>query len=175
MSPIFDEAVRVGDVLKLGETLGTVESIGLRSTRIRTLDRTILSLPNGQIANLGIENLSARDKFWFHHFVGVRSETTSTQMRSVIDVVRDLIARRPDVDHAAIRVRFVRLGSFSIDIEVFAYIFTGDMERFLEIQQELLLRIMNIVEQAGAEMAFPSQTLHVTDARVSDRSAREPS
>ena len=78
LSIIFDQAVRVGDFLKLGDTVGTVDSIGLRSTRIRTLDRTILSVPNGQIANVNIETLSARDKFWFHHFVGLRYETTSS-------------------------------------------------------------------------------------------------
>src|SRR4029077_3588445 len=77
VSIIVDHAVRVGDFLKLGDTVGTVDSIGLRSTRIRTLDRTMLSVPNGQIATVNIETLSVRDKFWFHHFVGLRYETTA--------------------------------------------------------------------------------------------------
>ena len=98
LSIIFDKAVRVGDFLKLGDTLGTVDYIGLRSTRIRTLDRTILSVPNGQIANVNIETLSARDKFWFHHFVGLRYETTAGQMRAVVDGIRTHLAGHPMVD-----------------------------------------------------------------------------
>ncbi len=166
VSIIVDQAVRVGDFLKLGDTLGTVDSIGLRSTRIRTLDRTILSVPNGQIANVNIETLSARDKFWFHHFVGLRYETTAGQMRSVVDGIATCLATHPMVDRGeAIRVRFLRFGPFSLDIEVFAYVYARDWEAFLETQQALLFEVMDIVERSGAAIALPSQTLHLTDGR----------
>ena len=162
LSIIFDKAVRVGDALKVGETLGTVDSIGLRSTRIRTLDRTIVSVPNGQIANVSIETLSVRDKFWFHHFVGLCYETTSAQLRTVVDETRSYLAAHPLVDGAdTIRVRFFRFGPFSLDIEIFAYVLAADWNQFLETQQELLLGIMGIVERNGAVMALPSQTLHL--------------
>ena len=95
LSLIFDKAVRVGDSLKLGEAVGTVDSIGLRSTRIRTLDRTILSIPNGQMANVSLETLSVRDKCWFHHIVGLQYETTSAQMRHVIDAIRERLVTDP--------------------------------------------------------------------------------
>jgi MscS family membrane protein len=173
LSLIFDKAVRVGDFLKLGETSGTVDYIGLRSTRIRTLDRTIVSVPNGQVANVGIETLSARDKFWFHHFVGLRYETTPAQMRSVIEGIRKLLVAHSGVDSASVRVRFFRLGSFSLDIEAVAYISASDWERFLEIQQELLLRVMETVETAGTAIAIPSQTLHLADARGPATLARQ--
>lgn len=162
LSIIFDKAVRVGDALKVGETLGTVDSIGLRSTRIRTLDRTIVSVPNGQIANVSIETFSLRDKFWFHHFVGLRYETTSSQLRTVVDETRSYLAAHPMVDGAdTIRVRFLRFGPFSLDIEIFAYVLAADWNQFLETQQELLLDVMGIVERNGAVMALPSQTLHL--------------
>jgi MscS family membrane protein len=165
ISIIFDKAVRVGDFLKLGDILGTVDYIGLRSTRIRTLDRTILSVPNGQIANVNIETLSARDKFWFHHFVGLRYETTSAQLRAIVDNMRAYLERHSSVDTSdTIRVRFFRLGPFSLDVEIFAYIIARDWEPFLETQQELLLGIMEIVERAGATIALPSQTLHLADS-----------
>ena len=80
-SLVFDKALRVGDVLKLGEIVGTVDQIGLRSTRIRTMDRTVISVPNGQISTLNIETLSDRDKFWFRHVIGLRYETTPAQIR----------------------------------------------------------------------------------------------
>jgi MscS family membrane protein len=166
VSIILDKAVRVGDALKLGDMVGTVDDIGLRSTRIRTLDRTILSVPNSQIANVNIETLSARDKFWFHHFIGLGYETTSAQMRAVVDGVRAHLAAHPAIDRSdAIRVRFFRFGPFSLDIEVFAYVLAPDLETFLQTQQELLLDSMEIVERAGATRALPSQTLHVAGAR----------
>lgn len=165
LSLIFDKAVRVGDSLKFGDTVGTVDYIGLRSTRIRTLDRTMLSVPNGQIASVGIETLSARDKFWFHHFVGLQYETTPDQMRSVVDGIQTLLVNHPKVDAGSVRVRFLRLGASSLDIEISAYTLAGDWDRFLSIQQELLLRIMEIVQVAGTAIAFPSQTLHIADKR----------
>jgi len=166
LSIIFDKAVRVGDSLKVGETLGTVDSIGLRSTRIRTLDRTIVSVPNGQIANVSIETLSVRDKFWFHHYVGLRYETTSSQVRTVVDETRSYLAAHPSVDGTdTIRVRFLRFGQFSLDIEIFAYVLAADWNLFLEAQQELLLDIMEIVERTGAVIALPSQTLFLDSTR----------
>jgi MscS family membrane protein len=165
LSIIFDKAVRVGDFLKLGETVGSVDYIGLRSTRIRTMDRTILSVPNGQIANVNIETLSARDKFWFRHVVGLRYETTPAQVRAIIDGIRAHLTAHPAVDRTeSIRVRFFRLGPFSLDVEVFAYITAADWEGFLETQQDLLLAVMEIVGRAGAVIALPSQTVHVADA-----------
>ena len=164
---------RVGDTLKFGNTVGTVDYIGLRSTRIRTLDRTILTVPNGQIASVGIETLSNRDKFWFHHIVGLRYETTAAQLRLVIDGVQKLLAAHKQVDARSVRVRFIRLGAFSLDIEVSAYVFTRDGDGFLDVQQELLLRIMEGVDAAGTVIAIPSQTLHIADRRLPDNPAAD--
>lgn len=160
-SLIFDQAVRVGDVLKMGEVLGTVDHIGLRSTRIRTLDRTVISVPNGQIAAASLETLSSRDKFWFHPIVGLRYETTPEQLRRVIDGIRRLLAEHPAVDADATRVRFFRLGSFSLDVEVFTYVHARDWNHFLEIQEQLLFEVTEIVSRAGTSIAFPSQTMYV--------------
>jgi MscS family membrane protein len=165
LSIIFDKAVRVGDFLKLGEISGTVDDIGLRSTRIRTLDRTLISVPNGQIANASIETLSARDKFWFHHVVGLSYETTAGQMRAVLTGIRTYLAAHPVVDGGEpIRVRLIRLGPFSLDIDVVAYLRAADWEGFLETQQELLLDVMGIVERSGAVIALPSHSLYIADA-----------
>ena len=164
LSLILDKAVQVGDFLKFGDTVGTVDYIGLRSTRIRTLDRTMLSVPNGQIASVSIETLSVRDKFRFNHVVGLQYGTTTDQMRAVIDGVRTLLLTSAGVESDSVRARFVRLGSFSLDIEIAAYVFAADWDRFLAIQQELLLRIMETIESAGTAIAFPSQTLHIAGA-----------
>jgi MscS family membrane protein len=164
-SLIFDQAVRVGDFLKMGDVQGTVDHIGLRSTRIRTLDRTIVSVPNSQIANVSLETFSQRDKFWFHPVVGLRYETTSQQMRAVVDGIRRLLDEHSSVEHESVRVRFLRLGAFSLDVDVFAYVFARDWNHFLEIQEQLLFAVTGIVEKAGTEIAFPSQTMYVTNTQ----------
>ena len=164
LSLIFDRAVCVGDFLKVGDASGTVDSIGLRSTRIRTLDRTMLSVPNGQIANVSIETISARDRYWFHHFIGLRYETTPRQMRAVVAGIVRRFGGHPAVDPASVRARFLRFGPSSLDIEVVAYIAAQDWSHFLEIQEELLLGVMEIVEQAETAIALPSQTLHVAES-----------
>ena len=161
ISLIADEAVRVGDFLTVGDVQGTVEVVGLRSTRIRTLDRTLVTLPNGQIANMKVETLSARDKFWFHPIVSLRYETTPEQLDSVLADIREFLCAHSNLDPASVRVRFFRLGAFSLDIDIFAYAKSNDWSDFLRVQEELLLGIMDIVRRNGAEFAFPSQTLYL--------------
>ena len=168
ISLITDQAVRVGDTLKLGEVLGTVEDVGLRSTRIRTLDRTLVSVPNGQIANMSLETLSARDKFWFHPVVGLRYETTPVQLRSIITGVRKLLTGHSSIDSSTVRVRFLRIGAFSLDVDIFAYVIASDWDDFLTFQEELLFSVMNIVAGVGAEIAFPSRTVYLA-AGASDK------
>jgi MscS family membrane protein len=168
ISLIADQVLRVGDFLKLGDVSGTVEDVGLRSTRIRTMDRTLVSVPNGQIANMSLETFSARDKFWFHPLVGLRYETTGEQIRSVVAGIQKMLADHANTQSASVRVRFLRLGASSLDVDVLAYVFARDWDHFLEIQEELLLGIMEVVQQAGAEIAFPSQTMYLA-AHSSDR------
>ena len=161
VSLIVDQAVRVGDLLKLGDIKGTVVEVGLRSTRIRTLGRTVVSLPNGQIANMRLETLSARDMFLFHPVVGLRYKTTPAQLRLVMTEVRGLLSGRATIDTGSVRVRFVRFGASSLDVDIFAYVFARDWNNFLEIQEDLLLSVMDIVHKAGARIALPSQTLYL--------------
>ena len=159
VSLIFDQAVRVGDILKMGETLGGVEDIGLRSTRIRTPDRTVVIVPNGQIANMTLENLSLRDKFWFHPILALRYETTSPQMLAVLEGVRRLLEESRLLDPASLRVHLLRFGPSSLDVEIFAYVLAQDWNQFLEIQERLLLRILECVESSGVHFAFPPRTI----------------
>jgi len=173
ISLIADEAVRVGDFLNLGDVQGTVEDVGLRSTRIRTLDRTIVSLPNGQIAGMRLETISVRDKFWFHPIIGLRYETTPAQLRSVLCEVRGFLGQQRNVESASIRARFIRIGSFSLDVEIFAYVYAIDWAEFLGTQERFLFEIIDIVEKAGTALAFPSQTLYFTDDTVNG--SRQPS
>jgi len=157
-SLIFDQAVRVGDLLKMGQVTGTVEYIGLRSTRIRTADRTLVSVPNSQIANTTLETLSARDMYWFHPIVSLRHDTTPHQLQAVIDSLHRLLSAHAAIDQPGVRVRFQRLAAFSLDIEVSAYVFARDWSHFLEVQESLLLSVTKIVDESGAAIALPWQS-----------------
>ena len=170
-SLIFDGAVRVGDLLKVGETLGTVEDIGLRSTRLRTFDRTVFTVPNGQIANVSLENLSLRDSFWFHHIFRLRYETTAAQMRSVLQGITGLLEKYPLAKHFPMPVRFLRLSAYSLDVEIFAHLAVPDWAHFLELQGQLLLQIMEVIETQGAQLALPAQIAYLAVSSDSNLSS----
>ena len=169
ISIIADRAVRVGDFLKIGATMGTIEDIGLRSTRIRTLDRSVVSIPNGQISNDRLEDLSCRDKFWLHPVLSLQYETTAAQMRSALAAIRRLLLDHARVEQDSIRVRFLGFGSSSLDVEVFAYIYAIEFADFLEIQEELLLRMMDAIQAAGTRIALPSQTTYLAPGAGQER------
>ena len=158
---VADRPVKVGDFCRFGDTLGTVEEIGIRSTRVRTLDRTLVTVPNGEFSNKELENYTARDRFRMHHHLGVRYETTPAQMKDLLEGLRKLLCGDPRVDPEPARVRFVKFNAYSLDLELFAYILAEDYDTFLEIQEDLLLQAMELVESHGAQFAFPSQTLYV--------------
>ena len=160
---ITDQPIRVGDFCQAGNIEGTVESIGLRSTRIRTLNRTLVTIPNGQFSAMSIENLAHRDKFLFRHKFGLRYETTAEQLQHVLKEIRTMLSEYPGVEPTTHRTRFVRFGDFSLDIEVLAYVLTPDWEGFLAVQEDLLIRLMGIIEASGTSFAFPSQTMYITN------------
>ncbi|MCL4854828.1 MAG: mechanosensitive ion channel family protein [Bryobacteraceae bacterium] len=160
-SLIADQPVRVGDFCKYGDQVGIVEDIGLRSTRIRTLDRTVVTIPNGQFASMSLENFAKRDKVWFHPTFRLRYETSADQLRYVLAQVRSMLQEHEKVERGSARIRFVSFSNDSLELEIFAYILTADFNEFLAIQEDILLRIMDIVRDAGASFAIPSQTLYL--------------
>jgi MscS family membrane protein len=170
---ISDQPIRVGDFCQAGEHIGTVENIGLRSTRIRTLKRTVVSVPNGQLAVMSLENFTMRDKIWFHHTLQLRYETTADQLRYVLAEIRKMLYEHSKVESDSARVRFIGFGNSSLNLEVFAYVLETAYESFLHIQEDLLLRIMDIVEASGSGFAFPSQTTYVAGDAGLDAAKRD--
>lgn len=162
LSLIADQPVRVGDMCRFGSQQGTVEDIGLRSTRVRTLDRTIVTIPNADFSSMQIENLAARDRMRLTTTVGLRYETTPDQLRWVLVELKRLLLSHPKVSPDPARVRFTNLGTSSLDIEIFAFVKTGDGDEFLAVQEDLLLRIMDIVAASGTRFAFPAQLAYTT-------------
>ena len=157
VSIIGDRPVLVGDVCRFGDRTGTVMHIGLRSTRIRTPDRTIISVPNSQFSSVALENISGRDKIWFHPTFSLRRDTTSDQLLKVLSSLTEILRSHPKVEVGALPVRFVGVGPYSLDIDAAAYVNTEDYDEFLALQQELLLKMLQAVEQAGTALAVPLQ------------------
>jgi MscS family membrane protein len=158
---VSDQPIRVGDFCRAGEYQGTVLTVGLRSTRIRTLARTIVAIPNGQLATMSLENFSLRDKIWFRHTLCLRYETTAEQLRCILAEIREMLYGHPKVESPSARVRFVGFGNSSLNLEAHAYVAETVYGDFLKVQEDLLLRIMDIVKASGSGFAFPSQTTYL--------------
>lgn len=152
------QPVRVGDFCRFGDQIGTVEEIGLRATLIRTLDRSLISVPNAEFAYMHLDNLSRRDRFWYHPRLKLRPETTPDQIRFLLVEVRKMLYAHPKVLPEPLWVRFTEFGDdASLNLDLFAYIGVTDYSESLEVAEDLNLRIMDIVAEAGTELALPSQ------------------
>src|ERR1700722_12082257 len=155
---ISDRPVSVGDFCKFGNQVGTVEDIGLRSTRIRTLDRTLVTVPNGSFSAMTFENFDRRDKTLFHVTLNLRRNTTPDQVRTLLESITKLVKENTKLETGPMPVRFIGIGSYPLDIEIFIYVLTLNGDEFNKIQQDLFLAILDAVESAGTALAVPTQT-----------------
>jgi len=168
---VSDRPVAVGDFCKFGDRMGTVEDIGLRSTRIRTLDRTLVTVPNGQFSTMTLENFDRRDKMLFHFTLNLRRDTKPEQVRSLLAAITRTLTEHKTLESGPLPVRFVGVGTYSLDLEVFTYVLTKNGDEFNQIQQDLYLWILDAVEAAGTALALPTQA----SVTYSDESAPPPS
>lgn len=166
-----DKPVKVGDLCQYGEELGFVEEIGLRSTRLRKLDDTLVSVPNAQFSQLELENRSRRRKFLYHMVLQFRYETKVDQLRFLLVRLREMMMAHPKTIQDKSRVRFLGFGSHSLDVEVFVYIRATDWPESLSVQEDMNFRIMDIVKESGAGFAFPSTTAYIAQDGVPDEDA----
>lgn len=159
-----DRPIRVGDFCDYAGIQGHVEHIGLRSTRIRALDRTVTSVPNSLLAKVHVTNFALRDQMLFRHVLDLRYETTTAQLRAVVNSITAYLKSNPVVlgNVAEPRVRVVGFGDWSIKVEVYAYVNATELPRYLVIQQELMLAIIDLIERSGADFAFPSRTVYLS-------------
>ena len=157
----LDRPIRVGDFCTFGDSSGTVDSIGIRSTQIRGLDRTLITVPNAQFADLQIVNWAQCDRMLIQQTIGLRYETAEDQLRYVIVKLREMLIGHPRIDSESVRVRFSEFGASSLDVSVRVYAMTREWNDFFAIKEDVQFRIMTIVEQSGTGFAFPSQTLYM--------------
>lgn len=160
VSLIADQPLRVGDFCKVGDIKGTVESIGMRSTTLRTQARTIVTIPNGELASSKIENYAHRDRFLFNPSLTFRMETTPNQLRYLLVEIRALLYSHPAILNTPPIVRFTGITADAMKIDVVAYIEANNFDDSQEVQEDLLLRILDIIDNSGTGLAYPSQTIY---------------
>jgi MscS family membrane protein len=158
----IDQPVRVGDFCSFGDKMGTVENIGIRSTQVRALDRTLISIPNSTFADMEIVNWAECDQMLIRTTIGLRYETESDQLRYVLAKLREMLHAHPRIDHNTVRVRFAGYGASSLDVDLRIYALTREWNDFYAIREDVFLRVNEIVRESGTEFAFPSQALYMS-------------
>ena len=157
----IDQPFCEGDFVRVDDCVGTLEALGLRSTRIRTLDRTLVSIPNGRLSEMRLETFAARDRIRLACTLGLVYGTTAQQMRQILLGLEAVLRGHDAIWPDAVVVRFKEFASSSLDIEIMAWFQTKDWSRFQAIRQDVLLAFMDVVEREGSSFAFPTQTIHL--------------
>lgn len=160
---IADQPVNIGDFCKAGDVTGTIEQIGMRTTRIRTNERTIVTIPNGEFSSMKIENYSTRDRFLFNPTFMIKLETTSDQLKTLLKKLKSILLAQPKMNPDPARVKLVGITMDGYKVEVFSFINTIDGNEFMEIQETLYLQMMDAVTECGTGFSLPSQTVYLTN------------
>jgi len=155
-----DQPFRVGDFVRIEDFAGNVERIGMRSTQIRTLDRTLVSLPNGKLADMRVEDFASRDRIRFAATVGLVYGTSEEQVRRVVSGIEAMLRANPKVWPETVVARLAALSPVSLEVEVQSWFETSDFGEFRNLRQEALLGIMRIVAEAGTSFAYAPQAVH---------------
>lgn len=173
VSLLFDKVIQIGDTCRVNNQTGVVEDIGLRSTRLRTGERTLLSIPNGVMSTVTLENLRFRDKFLCQQILRLRYDLSPDHVRFVLEEFRRILLEDSKVEDPSSRVRLIRFSDYAIEIEIFCYILEPDFAQYLATQEALFLKLMEAIDKAGAVVALPTQATLVTqDAWVNTEKAK---
>jgi len=164
--------VKPGDFCRFGTIRGIVEDIGLRSTEIRTLNRTLVSIPNSVFSSGEIENYTARDRYRYLRTVRLRLDTTTDQLRYLLVELRKLLYAHPMTYKELVRVRFTDVDEYSIDLRVETNLMANDFSEYLQLAEDLNLRLVDIVREAGTWFAVPTRTIKMETAEEFDGERR---
>lgn len=156
-----DRPFELGDTVVIDGHLGTVEALGLRSTRLRTLDHSVITFPNAMLTDSKVESLAARERIYLNATIGVLYSTTAAQLRQVLDGCERVIRDHPKAWTERVVVRFMEFGDCSLNIEIMCWFDVVDQDEFRACRQDVLLGFMEVVEGAGTEFAFPTRTVHM--------------
>ena len=165
-----DQPFREGDFVNVEGLQGTVESIGLRSTRLRTPERTLVTIPNGKLAEMRLETFAARDRLRLYCTLGLVLSTTAAQLRATLAGIEDTLRAHPKLWSEGLSVRLKEIGTYSLSIEINAYFATTNVDELTLIRQQMLLDFMAVIERAGSALALPARSVHL----VAETGEHEP-
>ena len=167
VSILVDQPFQVGDTIRVDTVEGTVETIGLRSTRMRTVDRTLIIIPNGKLADMRIESLGPRDRMRFATRLSLARETSSDQLRKIVEEIAKDLRAHEKVRVNDVSVRLGGLGEQSYDIDASATVETVDANEFAKVREDLLLACVAAVERSGAQLAVPVRKIVTPNVKTS--------
>ena len=155
-----DKPVRVGDYCSFNGMSGTIEAIGVRSTQVRALDRTLISIPNAKFVDMEIVNWARCDRMLLRTILHLRHETGDDQLLFILARLREMLLAHPRIGRDTVRVRFAGYGDSSLDIDIRVYVETRDWNDFYAVREDVFLHIKTLVREAGSGFAYPSRTLY---------------
>ncbi len=162
LTVLADKSMKVGDWIKIGDVEGIVEDIGLRTTKIRSFEKSLITVPNQVLANQPLENFSRRSVRRIKMTIGLTYSTTGEQMRKILEEIRKMLREHPRIaKDQLLMVYFTDFGDSSLDIFIYCFTDTANWEEYLSIREDVNLKIMEIVERHGASFAFPSRSIYV--------------
>ncbi|MCS7181759.1 MAG: mechanosensitive ion channel family protein [Thermoanaerobaculum sp.] len=159
-----DRPFTLGDTVRIGSLLGTVEDLGLRSTRIRTFERTLVTVPNSSVVGSEVVNLSARDRMLYNPTLHLTYTTRPEQLRRILERLRQLLAQHPQVVQEGARCRFRAFGESALLVEIYCHLATADWDEYLALSEELNFAVAEIVQAEGASFAFPTRTVYLASS-----------
>ena len=157
---ISDKAIAVGDFCAISGRMGTIEDITLRSVRMRTIEQTLLSIPAGSLSQENVENFRSRTKMLMTVTIRLQYSDSQAQLSTIREEIYKLITGDSRIEASSARVNLTDLGQWAIELQVWSYVLTADIQKFNAIREEILLRIAHIVEAAGCRFALPAQTIY---------------
>ncbi|MBT8347825.1 MAG: mechanosensitive ion channel family protein, partial [Sulfurovum sp.] len=159
---LADKSIRIGEWIKVGGVEGTVEDIGMRTTKIRSFEKSLITVPNQIVSNSPIENFSRRGVRRIKMHIGLTYGTSRDQMNAIVKEIRSMLNSHEKISQKeTLLVNFESFGDSSLNIFIYTFTNTSNWERYLNIREDIHLKIMKIVEDNGSSFAFPSQSIYV--------------
>ncbi|OQX50209.1 MAG: mechanosensitive ion channel protein MscS [Epsilonproteobacteria bacterium 4484_20] len=159
---LADKSIRIGEWVKIGSVEGVVEDVGMRTTKIRSFQKSLITVPNQVVANTPIENFSRRGIRRIKMTIGLTYGTTSEQITRIIADIKSMLQEHEGIaQNESLMVNFNDFGDSSLNIFIYTFAHTANWAKYLDIREDIHLKIMKIVEENGSSFAFPSQSVYV--------------
>tara|TARA_B100001250_G_scaffold56707_2_gene43852 strand:- start:2745 stop:3842 length:1098 start_codon:yes stop_codon:yes gene_type:complete len=156
----FDQPFTVGDVVIVGSVTGTVEKVGFRSTRIRTFDKSLVTVPNKKMIDAELDNLGMRSVRRVNFYVGLTYDTTVEQIKGIVTEIQTMINQHEKTTEEG-KVRFQEFGSSSLDIMIMYFVDSPRWDDLIDVKEDINYKIMEIIKQHKSDFAFPSTTVYL--------------